>query len=181
MTRDDLRTDPRGLSPPHSLLGTFERSGGFNANPATWRLLPLKAIAVRGDELNGDDVWFDAGGLREWNRANLDTYWSSKVEEWRRIEPNEIVVRHEYGFQWLVLGVPRLHFTIATLEVTSKTGAGRYALGVVDARWREVIETAIALRSDRDSPLPSSPQELMRDAADVTEWLIQDAHRHVEA
>jgi hypothetical protein len=39
------------------------------------------------------------------------------------------------GFQWLVLGIPRLHHTIASLGVTSKTGAGHYALGVVDSRW----------------------------------------------
>ena len=47
----------------------------------------------------------------------------------------EARVRSEYGLQWLVLGVPRLHYTVATLDVTSKTGGGRHALEVAPEQW----------------------------------------------
>ena len=122
-------------------------------------------------------MWFDADALRQWNLANLDAYWVPWLQWWRGVEPAEARVRHKSGLQWLVLGVPQLHYTIATLAVTSKTGAGEYALGVVDRRWHPVIEVAIALRTNQSAPLPHSVEALHRDAAEVSAWLIDDAHR----
>jgi hypothetical protein len=179
VTRDDLRSDPTGLSRPHSLMGTFSRGGGGDVNPVAWRVLATKALPVRGPRLSDGDVWFDANVLRRWNIDNLDTYWVDRVTEWRRREPSEPAVRHKSGLQWLVLGVPRLHYTILTLDVTSKTAAGRYALGVVDARWHEVIEACIALRRDQNAPLPRSPAALRDDAVALSAWLIDDAHRQI--
>jgi hypothetical protein len=84
-------------------------------------------------------------------------------------------VRSEYGLQWLVLGVPRLHYTVATLDVTSKTGGGRHALEVAPPQWHGVVRAAMALRADRQAPLPASLDELWRDALDLSAWLIADA------
>jgi hypothetical protein len=179
-TRADLRRDPSALSLPGSVDGVFRDVDAFETNPVVWRTLATRAHAVRGTALADGDVWFDAGALRRWNLANLDTYWSEWVQRARTQDGAEARVRHEYGLQWLVLGVPRLHFTIATLDVTSKTDAGRYALGVVPAQWRVVVETAIALRADRSASLPAPPQTLWSDAIDVSTWLIDDAHQLVD-
>jgi hypothetical protein len=181
LTADDLRRDPATVSPPSSLEGRFERAGGFMANPVTWRELATRAIAVRGEPLDGDAIWFDADVLRRWNVANLDRYWAGQIATWRGADLSDagladLLVRDAYGLQWLVLGVPRLHCTIATLDVTSKTGAGRHALQIADRRWHPVIETAIALRADRDAPLAATPAQL-RDAVALCEWLVADAHR----
>lgn len=178
MTADDLASDPRRLSAPHSLEGVFKPDGAGNANPVTWRQRTTATIPVRGPSLSDLDVWFDADALRHWNRANLDTYWARWLEWWRGVEPAEPRVRHRSGLQWLVLGVPRLHYTIATLEVTSKTGAGRYALGMVDRRWHRVIELAMALRADQRAPLPAPVDALHREGAEVSAWLIEDGHRN---
>jgi hypothetical protein len=124
-----------------------------------------------------EDVWFDPRALRHWNVDNLDQYWRRQVDALRQVDPTEELVRHEYGLQWLVLGVPRLHYTIATLEVASKTMAGRYALGVVDRRWHPVIHTAITLRGDRTAALRLSPKEARDQAVEAATWLIDDAHR----
>jgi hypothetical protein len=180
VTRDGLGRDPSQQSLPASVGGEFRRDGAFEANPVVWRLLSTRAIAVRGVALTDRDVWFDAGALRRWNIANLDGYWSPWVQRARAEVATEARVRHEYGLQWLVLGVPRLHYTIATLEVTSKTGAGHYGLGVAPTQWHAVLEAAIALRTDRDAPLPASPDELWRDAIDCSAWFIADAQRLVE-
>ena len=179
-THEDLGRDPSQQSLPGSVGGEFRRDGAFDANPVVWRALSTRAIAVRGAPLTDRNLWFDAAALRSWNIANLDGYWSPWVQRARAEVATEARVRHEYGLQWLVLGVPRLHYTIATLEVTSKTGAGRYALGVAPAQWHAVLEAAIALRTDRDAPLPASPDELWRDAIDCSAWFIADAQRLVE-
>jgi hypothetical protein len=179
-TREDLGRDPSELSLPGSVGGDFRPEGAFEANPVAWRMLSTRALAVRGDPLRNTDVWFDADVLRRWNLANLDSYWSEWLQRARTEVVTEARVRHEYGLQWLVLGVPRLHHTIATLEVTSKTGAGRYALAVVPAEWHAVVRAAMALREDRQAPLPAPPDVLWRDALDHSAWLIDDAHRLME-
>lgn len=177
VTWNDLKGDPSQLSAPHSRGGTFHHDRAFAASPVEWRTLQTRAIPVRGPLLGAHDVWFDPEALRRWNVANLDDYWRGRLEWMQGLEPTEWVMRWEYGLQWLVLGVPRLHHTIANLEVTSKTGAGRYALGLVADQWRPVIETSIALRADRAAALPLSVHELRRDAVDLVTWLIDDAHR----
>jgi hypothetical protein len=182
VTGEQLRHDPRDLSPPSSLEGRFEPAGGFMAHPVTWRELATHAIPVRGERLGPDDVWFDAGALRSWNLDNLDTYWRGQIDRWATADLShpelaDLLVRDAHGLPWLVLGVPRLHFTIATLDVTSKSGAGRHALAVADGRWHPVLETAIALRADRTAPLPSSPEHLRDEAVALCEWLLADAHR----
>jgi len=177
LAAQDLRSDPRQLSPAHSLQGVFHRDGAFEANPVTWRELQTHSIAVRGPSLAAGSVWFDAGALRRWNLDNLEQYWRRRLDVWKQMDPTEELARHEYGLQWLVLGVPRLHYTMATLEVTSKTEAGRYALDVVDRRWHPVIETAISLRADSAAALRLGPEQARDQAVDVATWLIDDAHR----
>jgi hypothetical protein len=177
LAREDLRSDPRQLSPAHSLQGVFHRDGAFAANPVTWRELQTRSLAVRGPSLEAGSVWFDAGALRRWNIDNLEQYWRRQVDAWQQVDPTEEQVRHEYGLQWLVLGVPRLHYTVATLQVTSKTKAGHYALGVVERRWHPVIHTAIALRGDRAAALRLSPEQARDQAVELATWLIDDAHR----
>jgi hypothetical protein len=179
-TRADLASDPCGLSLPGSVGGEFRRDGAFDANPVVWRVLAQHAIAVRGALPAHQDVWFDADALRRWNLANLDNYWSDWVRRARAQDATEARVRHEYGLQWVVLGVPRLHYTIATLDVTSKSGAGPYALEVAPAKWHVVLDAAVALRADRNAPLPASVDELWRDAIDLSAWFIADAHQMME-
>ena len=178
-TRDDVRRDPAALSLPSSVGGEFRPRGAFDANPVVWRVLATRAITVRGTPLTREDVWFDADVLRRWNVANLDGYWAEWVEWARGRVGTEARVRSEYGLQWLVLGVPRLHYTIATLDVISKTASGRYAIEVSPSPWHVVLDAAIALRADTGAPLPAPPDVLWRTAIDLSAWLIDDAHRLV--
>ena len=123
----------------------------------------------------------DADVLRHWNLANLDSYWSEWLRWARAQDATEARVRSEYGLQWLVLGIPRLHYTVATLDVTSKTGGGRHALEVAPPQWQGVVRAAMALRADHRAPLPAPLDELWRDAVDLSAWLIADAHRLADA
>ena len=50
---------------------------------------------------------------------------------------------------WAVLGPARLHYTLATGEVTSKSGAGRYAIEHFPA-WAELTRRAVDWRNGRD-------------------------------
>jgi hypothetical protein len=76
--------------------------------------------------------------------------------------------------------MPRLHHTSATLDVISKTAAGRYAIEVAPPQWQVVLDAAMALRADRQARLPVPPDVLWRSAIDLSAWLIDDAHRLVD-
>ncbi|HET6866807.1 MAG TPA: aminoglycoside adenylyltransferase domain-containing protein, partial [Solirubrobacteraceae bacterium] len=83
--------------------------------------------------------------LRAWTRTNLDGYWRDWVMRARgrsglarvRALPRRFAAAG-------VLGVSRLHYTLATGEVISKEAAGDYALATFGAEWRAVIEDALA-------------------------------------
>jgi hypothetical protein len=175
-TANDLAADPRTLSLPCSILGEFMPTDAFAANPVEWRILATKAVAVRGGPLDAATIWFDADALRGWNLANLDGYWVSKTGEAERVPP-EFWARWESGLQWVVLGIPRLHHTIATNEVISKSAAGAYALDITDEHWHDVVRAAMALRANRQAHLAKEPETLVADAVALAKWLIDDAHR----
>lgn len=177
LTPDDLGRDPLALSPPHAVEGVLHRDSGVEANPIVWRTLATRAVTLRGAPIGPDDVWFDAGALRRFAVDSLATFWTARVDEWRELEEvPEPLVRHERGLSWLVLGIARLHHTIATLDVTSKTGGGEHALGIVAARWHEVLRTAMALRHDPETALSTPPAALRQDAVALATWLIEDAY-----
>jgi hypothetical protein len=141
-----------------------------------WRTLATKGVAVRGGPLDAASIWFDADALRRWNLTNLDDYWVAKTAEAERVPP-EFWARWESGLQWVVLGIPRLHHTIVTNEVISKSAAGSYAIEITREYWHDVIRAAMALRTDRQARLPKEAERLVADAVSLARWLIDDAHR----
>src|SRR5947209_5821996 len=116
-TWDELATDP-------------------GRDPVAWHTLARYGVRVRGPERDALTVATDGAILAAWCRANLDGYW----RRWRRDAGRPLSRRWlacfgTWGPAWAVLGVSRLHYTLATGGVTSKRGAGRYPLTAFPSRW----------------------------------------------
>jgi hypothetical protein len=47
-----------------------------------------------------------------------------------------------------VFGIARLHYTVTTGRIASKTGAGQHALKVFEGRWHRIISEALRLRTE---------------------------------
>lgn len=75
--------------------------------------------------------------------SKLPSSWIAQYRE----GPSDLE-RHHDLVCWGVLGVARLHYTVATSRITSKTAAGQYALDVFDRRWVPIVSEAIRLRAD---------------------------------
>jgi hypothetical protein len=58
-----------------------------------------------------------------------------------------------------VLGVSRVHYTLATGEITSKTGGDHHALAAFPTRWHPIVTEALRCR-----PHPLGPPESLDDA-----------------
>lgn len=141
----DLVAGPSGCaSAPFSCGGRFEPAGAFAINPVTWHELVTSSIPIRGRPLGVGQVWQNEHALRQWTLENLRTYWLPWLARYR--DSSADARFNDELVAWGVLGVARLHYTVATGRITSKSGAGRYALDVFNARWAAIITEALRVR-----------------------------------
>jgi hypothetical protein len=151
---------------PYAFEGKFVAAGRFSINPVTWHELARHAITVRGPELGAGDVWTDDRALWAYSHDNLTSYWSA----WPgRLAGHQDVAARPEMVVWCVLGVSRLHHLLATGSLTSKSGAGRYALGVFAPRWHPIITEALRARERPDAP-SAYAGDAARRGRDTTEF-----------
>jgi hypothetical protein len=173
VTWDELQADPASLSVPFYRDGRFASSGGFAANPVTWYILQRFGIAVRGPVK--PVVRHDDALLRRWCRENLQSYWAGWVHRARTHPIRRLYSLTRQATVWGVLGVTRLHATLRTGKVFSKTAAGSYALRVFPPRWSVVIKEASGSRSGRAAVSYRNIFERRREALAFMEYVIADA------
>ena len=114
---------------PHVVGGEFhaDRPCG-ELTPVLWLTLQRYGIPVRGPAVGELGVRVDLDALRAYNLDNLRTYWRAQVAGIRPyvadLDP-AAAVDAEY-LTWVVLGPARLHYTLATTDIISKSDAGAY-------------------------------------------------------
>ncbi|MFS1304060.1 nucleotidyltransferase domain-containing protein [Streptosporangium longisporum] len=176
LTWDDLRRGPDITGPrPRCHEGRFHpgTDGTAPAGPVTWRTLAGHGTTLRGPEPAGLDLWHDPRALAVWTDDNLDRYWRRLCD--RASRPFGLwgqAALGGYGTVWIVTGVTRLHFTLATGDITSKEGACRHALEAFPPRWHRVVEEALRIRR-ADRALPTLTGLL----GDMTEFLPSGSGR----
>jgi hypothetical protein len=159
VTWDELARDARQAGRhAYSEGGRFHAPGRSDADPVAWHTLARHGVRCRGPETGELVVCTDAAALAAWTLENLDTYWTALVRRARRFpDPWSWTALTSYGAVWIVLGVCRLHDTLATGEIVSKEEAGRYGLRTFPARWQLVLDEALRIRrADRARPAAAS-------------------------
>jgi hypothetical protein len=151
-TRAQLSADPRGLVVPRVRDGMFLAHDGYAANPVAWCTVARNPWLLRGQLPRG--VWNDAAILRDWCRSNLEGYWSRWVKRARTSLTDAVYSLGREAASWGVLGVARIHATLSTGEIISKSAAAGYALCRFGPAWANVIHEAIAYREGSSSRHP---------------------------
>jgi hypothetical protein len=112
---------------PSAVEGQFRRAG-HNPPPIVWAILDRHGITISGPKAAELSAGPNPQWLREWNLHNLRTYW----HEWAAHARGRLaermpdaplpaaVVAHS------LLGPGRLHYTIATGGIVSKTNSADY-------------------------------------------------------
>ena len=165
-TRADLASHPahaEGL--PYSHEGCFHASGG-RGDPVTWQTVARRGIPYRGPKPEALEIWTDVEFLATWTLNNLDVYWRRLlVRAVRFPDPWSLTAFTTYGAVWIVLGISRLHYTLATGEICSKEAAGRYAIQTFPEQWHRVLNESLRIRrADRARPdLASAVTEIAAD------------------
>jgi predicted nucleotidyltransferase len=143
---EDLKHDPTKLADvPFYLEGEFGYSDAFEANPSVWLTLRNHPLAVRGPLKPA--IWYDLAVIRQWNLDNLNSYWQEWVERGSHVLGHGAVMLSDQAIAWCIPGVTRLHYTITTGDVTSKSGACRHALATLPTRWHPLLHETLALRT----------------------------------
>ncbi|WP_046472477.1 nucleotidyltransferase domain-containing protein [Allosalinactinospora lopnorensis] len=175
---EDLAEDPLACGPVVSVLGgRFRNKASADVNPVTWHVLAQRGVTVRGPlpvELN---VWDERESLRAWSFGNLDEHWRRwRAKAGRLVTPRGLAALGSLAPSWSVLSVSRLHFTLCTGEITSKSGAGRYALHAFPERWQKIVNECLRVRRDTSMPsLYESALARRRAALDFIEMVLDDA------
>lgn len=164
LTWTDLSAGPDGCPEvPCALESRFTAAGRSGINPVTFCELAWHGIAVRGPQPTEVDLWADRNALRAYNLDNLRNYWRPWWRRSRQLRPLPLAIGLSAWFPvWGVLGVSRLHHALATGMMTSKCGAGRYALNVFDPRWQRIVAESLCLRTDGAEGRRSYPSPLAR-------------------
>ncbi len=148
-------------------------------DPVTWHILAHHGITIRGPQRQTLDIWTDREVLASWARANLDGYWRRwRQRRSRLLSRPGLVCLGSWGPAWGVFGVSRLHYTLATGEVTSKEGADLYALATFPLRWRRIINECLRLRrGGHGQPLYGNPLTRRREVLAFMEMVMDAAVR----
>jgi hypothetical protein len=151
--------------------GAFHRAGRFDVNPVSWHELARHGIAVRGPALTAADVWTDDAVLRAFTHGNLTSYWSGVAAA---LAANAHKASAPAAAAWCVLGVSRLHHVLATGQLTSKSGAGRYALTAFGTQWHPIVREAVRAREQPAEPsaYDTDPPARARDTTAFTVMAI---------
>jgi predicted nucleotidyltransferase len=146
----DLVVPPMALQRPWVLDGEYHVDGeSFEINPVTWYTLAARGVALRGEHPDRLGVYVDVADRRSWVAENLDTYWRGVADALATgvVESDE----SEWGgeiLEWVALGVARMLYTFETGDVTSKSGAGRWAVERIPGHGA-LFDRAVAVRATR--------------------------------
>jgi hypothetical protein len=146
-------------------------------NPVSWQILAHHGVAVRGPAPDRLPIHLDDAQLRSWTLGNLTGYWRGWAA---RAQRQPVGIQRALPRRFAaggVLGAPRLHYTLATGAIASKQAAAHYALETFDARWRPVIEEALAFWDGAPGPRAyrSHPARRLRDAGRFVDIVIDAA------
>ncbi|HLM63627.1 MAG TPA: aminoglycoside adenylyltransferase domain-containing protein [Acidimicrobiales bacterium] len=176
VTWDDLARDPAAIKVvPHHDDELFHPAGGTGATPLVWLTLRTRPVAVRGPD--GPEVWVDEDAVARWARADLETYWRPWVERQQTLVGRGTMKLADGAVMWGVLSIPRLHRTLATGEVGSKSLAAEYALATFGDDWAPIVREALRLRrgGTQSEEYRRRPLARRRDALDFMAHVLDDA------
>lgn len=181
LSRTDIASGPDHIvgDRPNIVDSTLKLSGDGSArNPVLWKTLTQCGITWHGVPIAEADIWDASDALPSWTRGNLNQYWAPWLARSDRLLCRWGAISLGTWFvEWGVPGVARLHYTLATGEITSKHGAGAYALRAFPLRWHRIVHEAMRIREGNNeiAPLYLNPLARRRDARAFMHMVIEDA------
>ncbi|MED3649763.1 aminoglycoside adenylyltransferase domain-containing protein [Heyndrickxia sporothermodurans] len=164
---------------PYFNDGKFKGFKKFDQNSIDAYQLKKYGVTVRGEKI--ENVNFDVNWdvLIENMRANLNTYWRNWTNDCKKfLSLKYIGLFFNLGMiEWGVLGVSRIFYTFREKDITSKVGAGEYALRAVPQKWHKIINESMRFRKGNKKSFYTSVFERRKDALAYMEFIIRESNR----
>ncbi|MFC5665153.1 nucleotidyltransferase domain-containing protein [Kitasatospora misakiensis] len=180
LTWHELAGSPAQAAPgPHVFGGTVRRRVRTGRTPVLWHTLAQHGVTLCGPRAQELMIDTAPGELAAWAVGNLEEYWRPWVRRSSRLASRPgLACLSAGGPAWGVLGVSRLHYTLATGRIASKRGAGEYARAVFDDRWHRIVDECLRIRDGgRRRSLYPNPFTRRADALAFTGMAIESARR----
>jgi hypothetical protein len=158
--------------------GKYRGVRQFNKNSIDAYQLKAHGIAIKGHESSKLDYTVDWDILLHDMKGNLNYYWVN----WRNKCGRFLSVSYIGLFfklemvEWGVLGVSRQYYTFKENQMTSKIGAGEYALRSVPEKWHKIINEAMRLRKDIRKSYYTSIIKRRNDTLDYINYIILESN-----
>jgi hypothetical protein len=170
-TFEAMPDDERVIPHVHEGVLHSQRPCG-DLNPVLWRTLeryqlvvrePVRAVRIRA---------VDETRLRTWCASNLQSYWlplATRLRSAVASHDDEALVDTS-AVVWAALGPGRLHCTITTGDIISKTAAGAYTARHLP-QFAPLLDRAVAARSGAEARFTVRDA---RSAAELVEKIARD-------
>ncbi|PGL70502.1 aminoglycoside adenylyltransferase domain-containing protein [Bacillus sp. AFS055030] len=159
--------------------GQFQGLNIFEQNSIDVFQLKTYGITVRGLNFDNVDISVNWDTLLSNMRNNLNSYWLSWLNNCKKfptVNYLSLIVSLR-SIEWGVLGVSRIYYTLKEKDITSKVGAGEYALKSVPKRWHKIINESLRLRTDHKKSYYKSIFTRRKDAIDYMEFIIRECNK----
>jgi hypothetical protein len=149
ITREDIQQINKSEKPYlYFNEGKYRGVSVFNKDSIDAYQLKAHGIAIKGQESSEFNYIIDWDILLHNMKGNLNSYWvnwRNKCERFLSLSYLGLYFKSEM-IEWGVLGVSRQYYTFMEKQITSKVGAGEYALRFVPERWHKIINESMRLR-----------------------------------
>lgn len=179
VTRNDLNSHhDKTKSCPSFIDGRFKGYQKFDTNSIDAFQLKKYGITVKGQGVDSLDYTVDWNVLISNMKNNLNIYWLNWKNACKKFLTLKFIGLYFNlsMIEWGVLGVTRLYYTFKEGDMTSKVGAGEYALKTVPERWHKIINESMRLRKGIKKSYYKSIIERRNDALEYIEFIIQESN-----
>lgn len=150
LQRNELFAPAQGRG-PEARAGEVIAASTGERHAVTWLTLAEAGIALRGPEPRTGWIASSRDAAIAYSRSNLKIYWKPWLDARRALwKPAGWSLLKDDVVQWGCLGIARLHDTIATGHVASKTDAGEFAMTEFPGHVA-IIREALHLRRHPDT------------------------------
>ncbi|MGG4488132.1 aminoglycoside adenylyltransferase domain-containing protein [Metabacillus idriensis] len=179
VTRDDLegRTE-RESSCPYFNEGKLQMYRPFRRNWIDAYQLKTYGITIKGLPIKTYNLPADWKHLKTNLVENINGYWLNWMKDCERVTSLQFpgLYVNANMIEWGVLGVSRLLYSIREEDITSKVGAGKYALRTVPEEYHQIITEALRIRNGKKFSLYRSMIKRRNDALKFMKFVIKECN-----
>lgn len=168
----DLGKPESNVTSPIYHDGNFKAAGNFDVNLVTWWIIKQHGITLIGPQSSELPLAVDWSRLIQQMHTNLNSYWARYLHRPRAIA----WFLFDYGIEWIVLGVLRQYYSFVANDITSKHGAGEYALAHLPEEWHRIIREALRIRHQEPNSCYKTKLSRAGEAYNFVRYIIQQSN-----